>query len=63
MTAAHKTFCRYCHAQCAVVVDVEDGRPLRLRGDVDDPVFGGYTCMKGRELPTLWDHPQRLARR
>jgi anaerobic selenocysteine-containing dehydrogenase len=60
MTAAHKTFCRYCHAQCAVVVDVEDGRPLRLRGDVDDPVFGGYTCMKGRELPTLWDHPQRL---
>ena len=31
-----------------------------MRGDTADPLFGGYTCMKGRELPAQTYHPQRL---
>ena len=46
----HKTFCRFCHAYCAIEVDVEDGKPIKVRGDTEDPVYGGYTCLKGREL-------------
>ncbi|HAF39525.1 MAG TPA: hypothetical protein DCG72_11120, partial [Gammaproteobacteria bacterium] len=44
----HKTFCRFCHAYCAIEVDVEDGKPITVRGDASDPVYGGYTCIKGR---------------
>ncbi|MBS0578430.1 MAG: molybdopterin-dependent oxidoreductase [Proteobacteria bacterium] len=55
-----KSFCRFCHANCAIEVDIEDGRALAVRGDAADPLFGGYTCMKGRELPAQTHHPQRL---
>ncbi|QUL37405.1 molybdopterin-dependent oxidoreductase [Erythrobacter sp. JK5] len=56
----HKTFCRFCHANCAMVVDVEDGKVLEVRGDPDDPAFGGYTCLKGRELPDSHNAAHRL---
>jgi anaerobic selenocysteine-containing dehydrogenase len=60
----HKTFCRFCHANCAMEVDVEDGpdgkRVLEVRGDSADPAFGGYTCVKGRELPDSHNAEHRL---
>ena len=55
-----KTFCRFCHANCAMLVDVEDGKVVEVRGDPDDPAFGGYTCMKGRELPDSHNAEHRL---
>ena len=56
----HKTFCRFCHANCAMLVDVEDGKVLAVRGDPDDPAYHGYTCMKGRELPDSHNAEHRL---
>ena len=55
-----KTFCRFCHANCAIEVDIDAGRAVAIRGDASDPMFGGYTCMKGRELPAQTHHPDRL---
>ncbi|MGB3469387.1 MAG: molybdopterin-dependent oxidoreductase, partial [Erythrobacter sp.] len=56
----HKTFCRFCHANCAMEVDVENGKVTAVRGDPDDPAYGGYTCMKGRELPDSHNAAHRL---
>ncbi len=56
----HKTFCRFCHAYCAIEVDVEDGKPIAVRGDAEDPVYGGYTCIKGRQLPEQYTTPARI---
>ena len=56
----HRTFCRFCHANCAMLVDVEDGRVSKVRGDPDDHVYGGYTCVKGRELPESHNAAHRL---
>ncbi|NNF94642.1 MAG: molybdopterin-dependent oxidoreductase [Altererythrobacter sp.] len=56
----HKTFCRFCHANCAMLVDVEDGKVKAVRGDPDDPEYGGYTCKKGRELPDSHNSEDRL---
>jgi anaerobic selenocysteine-containing dehydrogenase len=58
----HKTFCRICHAYCAIEVDVEDGKPVAVRGDTDDPVYGGYTCIKGRQLPEQYVTPARISK-
>jgi anaerobic selenocysteine-containing dehydrogenase len=56
-----KTYCRVCHAYCAMDADVDEtGRLLAVRGDVNDPVYGGYTCIKGRQLPEMLNHPERL---
>ncbi|MCG8587776.1 MAG: molybdopterin-dependent oxidoreductase, partial [Proteobacteria bacterium] len=55
-----KSYCRFCHAYCALQVDVEDGRVKAVRGDADDPIYGGYTCVKGRQLPEQTNHPERI---
>ncbi len=60
MMSTHKTFCRFCHANCAMIADVEDGKVRGVRGDPDDPVFGGYTCIKGRQLADAHNAPERL---
>ena len=33
---------------------------VAVRGDADNPIFGGYTCIKGRNLPDQHNHPDRL---
>ncbi len=48
MIETHKSFCRFCHASCGTEVDVEDNRVLAVRGDPDNAVTQGYTCVKGR---------------
>ncbi|MEO5899947.1 MAG: molybdopterin-dependent oxidoreductase, partial [Ilumatobacteraceae bacterium] len=71
-----RTFCRFCHAACPVEVDVElddgaghevdvaggfaAGRVVAVRGDGADPLFGAYTCIKGRHLGDQHHHPERL---
>ncbi len=55
-----KSYCRICTACCAMEVDVEDNRIVRVRGDASDPVSGGYSCMKGRALPYQAHSDNRL---
>ena len=54
------SFCRVCHASCPLEVDVQMGRVTAVRGVADDPLFAGYTCIKGRQLPDQISHPSRL---
>ena len=54
------TFCRVCHASCPLEVDVENNRVIAVRGVMDDPLFEGYTCIKGRQLPDQMADPNRL---
>jgi len=41
-------------------VDVVDNRVVAVRGVLDDPLFEGYTCIKGRALPDQMADPNRL---
>jgi anaerobic selenocysteine-containing dehydrogenase len=60
MIETHPSICRFCHAHCPILVDIEDGRPLRVQGDRSNPIYHGYTCPKGRSLPEQHTHPERL---
>ncbi len=56
-----RTFCgKMCGASCGVIVTVEDGRIIRVDGDPDYPPTRGYVCAKGRALPELIYHPDRV---
>lgn len=64
-TVTKRTFCRFCHAACAIEVDVttDDAgaqRVTHVRGDAADPIFGEYTCIKGRHLGEQHHHETRL---
>lgn len=56
----HRSYCRLCPALCGIVVTTEDDRVLDVVGDSDHPLSEGYTCPKGRSLPLLHHHPDRL---
>jgi len=61
MIETKKTFCRICHAACPMELDVEDGTQIvAVRGDRSDPLFQGYTCIKGRQLADQYHDPARL---
>ena len=62
MSELHKTFCRYCHAYCAMVAEVEDGKVLSVKPDTENEMYGGYTCIKGRQLPEQYTTPARISK-
>ena len=55
-----KTYCRFCHAYCPMEATVEDNRLIALVPDTSNEIYGGYTCIKGRQLIEQIDHPTRL---
>ena len=55
-----KTFCRYCHAYCPMEVEVQGNRAVAVRPDRDNALYGGYTCIKGRQLVEQMYQPERL---
>jgi anaerobic selenocysteine-containing dehydrogenase len=57
-----KSFCRVCMALCGILVEVSGDDVVRVRGDPDHPLSHGYTCPKGRALPRMHHHPDRIER-
>jgi anaerobic selenocysteine-containing dehydrogenase len=43
-----------------MVATVEDNKIMAVAPDTDNPVYGGYTCIKGRQLVEQTYHPERL---
>jgi anaerobic selenocysteine-containing dehydrogenase len=60
MAKTTPSICRLCIAHCGILATVEGGKLTRVSGDPDNPLFRGYTCPKGRALPDLHNHPDRL---
>lgn len=42
-----KTPCRFCGVGCGLLVGLEEGRAVAVRGDPESPVSGGLACAKG----------------
>ncbi|CRK83725.1 molybdopterin oxidoreductase [Neobacillus massiliamazoniensis] len=42
-----KTICGYCGTGCGLIVEVQDNKIKKIRGDKDAPVNKGQTCVKG----------------
>src|SRR5579871_1658888 len=56
-----RTFvCRTCGSNCPIVVTIEGSQVLKVEGDNDAPLYRGYTCPKGRAIPTEHHNPARL---
>jgi anaerobic selenocysteine-containing dehydrogenase len=52
--------CRFCSNYCPVVVDVEDGKIIKIAGDPDNRLWGGYSCVRGRVQHLRMAHEDRL---
>ena len=60
MSEVHPSICRICPAHCPILVEVEDGRAVKVTGDRSNDFYQGYICPKGSALPDQHAHPGRL---
>jgi anaerobic selenocysteine-containing dehydrogenase len=50
-----------CHPTlCGMLVDVEDGKLLGVRGDPDNPDSRGFLCVRGQASGEIIGNPRRL---
>jgi anaerobic selenocysteine-containing dehydrogenase len=54
------TICRMCEQGCGLVVTVQDGRPIGVKGSKDHPYNKGWLCAKGKASLDFFYSPQRL---
>jgi anaerobic selenocysteine-containing dehydrogenase len=55
-----KSTCELCYQGCGVLIHMEGGRPVKVRGDPNDPVSRGAICIKGTSSLEYLDNPLRL---
>ncbi|MCY4425601.1 MAG: molybdopterin-dependent oxidoreductase [Halieaceae bacterium] len=60
-SSTKRTHCKICTAQCGLLVEVENNRITRVKGDPEHPLSKGYTCPKGRALGRLHHQPDALS--
>jgi len=61
-TGETKTICPYCGVGCGLILETRDNRIIGVRGDYDNPVNRGRTCVKGRFGYEFVNHPERLTK-
>ena len=50
-----------CHPTlCGMLVDVEDGKVVGVRGDPENPDSRGFLCVRGQAAHEILDNPRRL---
>jgi anaerobic selenocysteine-containing dehydrogenase len=50
-----------CHPTlCGMLVDLDDGRVVGVRGDPDNPDSRGFLCIRGQASREIIDNPRRL---
>jgi anaerobic selenocysteine-containing dehydrogenase len=50
-----------CHPTlCGMLVEVEDGRVVRVAGDPDNPDSRGFLCVRGQAAPEILGNPRRI---
>lgn len=55
-----KSQCYLSHANCGVVLTVEEGKVVKLKGDPDHPVNKGKICTRAKHAIEWHYHPERL---
>ena len=55
------TACNLCYANCGILVEVNDGHIVKVRGDKDHPASRGYLCNKASRLDYYQQGLDRLA--
>ncbi len=54
--------CTLCEATCGLELEIEGERVVRVRGDREDVLSGGYLCPKGTAIGDLHHDPDHLRR-
>ncbi len=56
----HSSICRFCTTGCPVLVDVREGKVVKVSGNREAPSYYGFCCTRGQAVPEQHNHPERL---
>lgn len=56
----HKSVCRFCGVGCGVMLGVQDGKPVAVKGDKENTINHGLLCVKGFYLHKVITAKNRL---
>ncbi|MFH1491554.1 MAG: molybdopterin-dependent oxidoreductase, partial [Pseudomonadota bacterium] len=60
MTEIRQSYCGLCHPRCGLLLEIEDGKVVKVRGDKDHPVTRGMVCSRGHLMVDHLYHPDRI---
>jgi len=55
-----RSYCGLCHPRCGLLLEMEEGRAVRVKGDPDHPISRGRICSRGKLMIDHVYHPARL---
>ena len=58
----HARTCHLCEANCGVLMTVQDGKVLSVKGNPDHVLSEGFICPKATAIPDIQNDPDRLRR-
>ncbi|MBC7237313.1 MAG: formate dehydrogenase subunit alpha [Chloroflexi bacterium] len=61
-THEETTICPYCGVGCGLILEIRGDRIIDVRGDPDNPVSHGSTCVKGRFGWDYVEHEERFTK-
>ena len=55
-----KTACILCSRNCGLIVEIDNGKFVKIKGDEAHPISKGYICQKAARLEHYQNHDDRL---
>ena len=60
MTETRRSYCGLCHPRCGLLLEMENGKAVKVKGDQDHPITRGRICNRGKlMLDHGWWFPER----
>jgi len=60
MTEIRRSYCGLCHPRCGTLLEVENGRITKVKGDPQHPITKGRICPRGALMADHVHHPDRI---
>ena len=60
MAEIKRSYCGLCHPRCGLLLEIENGRIIKAKGDPDHPISRGRICSRGSLMPDHVHHPDRI---
>ncbi len=55
-----KGWCGPCHQRCGLIINIKNGKAIKVEGDKEHPVSQGFTCARGRTILEHLYHKDRV---
>jgi thiosulfate reductase/polysulfide reductase chain A len=60
MKETRRTYCGLCHSRCGLLLEMEKGKAVKIKGDKEHPITKGMICSRGQLMIDHLYHPDRI---